>query len=108
MKEIPEQGCVFRNGDIPSLGCLTQVITNIIGVAFAFLGAVTLLMLLWGAIKFITSSGDPKAVQSAQKTITFAIIGAVVVLSAYILVSIVAAAFGIPSPLERFTLYVSP
>lgn len=108
MKEDLATGCVLKNGNIPSLGCLAQIITNIIGLAFMFLGAVTVLLLMWGAVKFIISSGDPKAIQGAQKTIEFAIIGAVVVILSFVLVNIVTTALGLPNILTNFTFYQSP
>ncbi|MCL4397867.1 pilin [Patescibacteria group bacterium] len=110
MKEDLSQGCIFTgqsvgSNDIPSLGCLAQVIVSVINWAFVFLGAVTLLMLLWGAIRFVTSGGDPKAVQGAQKTITYAIVGIIVVLGAYVIVSVITTALGLPNPLQNFRLY---
>lgn len=91
--------------DVPSLGCLAQIVTNVIGIAFLFLGAVTVLFLLWGAIRFIISRGDPKGLQEAQKTMTYAIIGAVVVLAAFILINMVTTAFGLPNILTQFTFF---
>ncbi|MBI3559399.1 hypothetical protein HY085_03290 [Candidatus Gottesmanbacteria bacterium] len=91
--------------DVPSLGCLAQIVSNVIGIAFLFLGAVTVLFLLWGAIRFVISRGDPKGIQEAQKTMTYAIIGAVVVLGAFILINMVTTAFGLPNILTSFTFY---
>lgn len=106
------QGCVLSpelnptgKADIPSLACLGQIVTNVIGIAFLFLGAVTVLFLLWGAIRFVISRGDPKGIQEAQKTMTYAIIGAVVVLGAFILINMVTTAFGLPNILTSFTFY---
>lgn len=110
----PLPGCtqIIKNskGDIvsdntPSLGCLAQIVTNVIGIAFLFLGAVTVLFLLWGAIRFILARGDPKGLQEAQKTMTYAVIGAVVVLGAFILINMVTTAFGLPNILTQFTFY---
>ncbi len=97
------------NGTTPSLACLIQIVVNIINFALMFLGVVTLLMLLFGAIKFITSSGDPKAIQGAQKTMTYAIIGAIVVMMAFVLINIVTNALGLSSSniLSNFSFYQS-
>lgn len=96
------------NGTTPSLACLAQIIVNIINLAFMFLGAVTLLMLLFGSIKFITSSGDPKALQGAQKTMTYAITGAVVVMMAFVLVNLATQTLGLGTILDKFTLFQGP
>ena len=81
------------NGIAPPLTCLSGVITAIITLAFWFVGAVCLIFLLWGAIKFITSSGDPKAVKSARDTMTYAVIGTVIVLGTYAIISLIQNSF---------------
>lgn len=109
MKAIPEQGCVLSPAagfnDIPSLGCLAQIVANLVSLAFTFLGAVTLLLLLWGAVRFILSRGDPKAIQEAQKTMTYAIIGAVIVVLAFVLITIITSTFGLDNILTNFSFY---
>ncbi len=111
MKENLAQGCQLKpdsfsgSADIPSLGCLAQIVVSVIELAFAFLGAVLLLLLMWGAVKFIISRGDPKGIQEAQKTMTYAVIGAVVVLGSFILINIVTTALGLPNILTGFQIY---
>jgi hypothetical protein len=75
-------------GEAPQLSCLANLIPVIINLAFVFLGAACVIFLLWGSIRFITSGGDQKAVQGAKATITYAIIGTVLVLSAFILANL--------------------
>lgn len=103
----PSEGCVII-GDVPSLGCISQIVGNIINVAFTFLGLVTLVFLAWGAIKYIMSAGDPKAIQTAQKTMTYAVIGAVIVIGSFILVNIVTQALGLPNIAQTFSIYIRP
>jgi len=91
--------------DAPSLACLAQVVVNVIGLALAFLGFVTLVFLLIGSIKFITSRGDQKALQSAKNTMTYAILGAVLVIFAFFAINTVTTMLGLPPILSSFTLY---
>jgi hypothetical protein len=114
MKPDDATGCVFLNaqgvvdpvhGDIPSLGCLAQVIVRVINFTLMFLEAVLVIMILWGAVRFITSTGDPKAIESARKTITYAIIGAVIVALSFVLVNLVTTALGLPNILTQFSFY---
>ncbi len=95
-------------GTVPSLACLSQIIVNLVSFALMFLGAVTLLMLLFGSIKYITSSGDPKAIQGAQKTMTYAIIGAIVVMMAFVLVNLATQTLGLGTILDKFTFFQGP
>jgi hypothetical protein len=50
---------------------------------------IALLLIMAGAIKYITSSGDPKAVQEAQKTITSAIVGFLVIFLSVLILGII-------------------
>lgn len=107
-------GCVLSPAgstatDVPSLACLSQIVVNLVSLALMFLGTVTLLMLLFGSIKYITSGGDPKALQGAQKTTTYAIIGAIVVMMAFVLINVVTNALGLSSSniLSNFSFYQS-
>ena len=91
--------------DVPSFGCLAGIVSNIVGKAFLFLGLVTIVFLFVGAIQFIISRGDPKGIEKAQKTMTYAIIGAIVVMGSFILIEIVLKALSLPDLLTGFTLY---
>jgi nitrate reductase NapE component len=62
-------------------------------LAVAVVGAVGLLM--WGAIGWITSQGDKQKVQKARSTIVAAIIGLIIVLFAFIVISVLGKTLGI-------------
>lgn len=73
-------------------GGVFQDITNIL---LFIIGAVSVVMLIIGGIRYTISQGDSSAVTSAKNTILYAIIGIVVALLAfaivnYVLVSLVA------------------
>ena len=94
--------------DVQSLGCLADTVVSIINVGFGLLGALILLYLLFGAIKFVTSRGDQKAVQSAKGTMTYAIIAGVLILGAYIIINFFTRTFGLPDILNNFSFTVNP
>lgn len=103
-KILDSNGKTIAN-DVPSLGCLADTITSAINAAFVLLGAAVLLFLIYGAIRFVVSGGDQKAVQGARNTMTYAIIAAVLILGSYIIINAVTKALGLPSLLDNFTLY---
>ncbi len=103
-------GCVLTAppggpADIPSLGCLSQVVVNVIQALFMFAGAASLIFLLYASIRFVVSRGDPKGVQAAQKTFTFAIIGTVLIFLSYLAINTVTQLLGLPSILDNFNIY---
>lgn len=110
--ENPGLGCVLKPPDggattlaAPSLGCLGEVIISIINIAFVFLGAVAVLFILYGSIKFILSGGNDKSVASARNTLMYAILGTAVVILAFFIIRVVSQTFGIPDVIGNFTLY---
>lgn len=67
--------------------CALLELRNLIGVTvdvlivFALLSSVAFFII--GGFKYIMSSGDPKATETARQTITYAIIGLIVSVAAY-------------------------
>lgn len=51
---------------------------------------------LFGGLKWMMSQGDKKQVEEAQKTLTFAIIGLVIVLLSFFLLNLFGFAFQVP------------
>lgn len=51
---------------------------------------------IFGGLKWMLSQGDKKQVESAQKTITFAVIGLVLVLVSFFIINLIGFAFQVP------------
>jgi len=71
-------------------GGIFQTITN---VMLYVIGAVSVIMLIIGGIRYVVSGGDSGAVTSAKNTILYAVIGIVVAILAYALVNFVITSF---------------
>ena len=74
---------------------LTIIFGNVVKVSLAIAGVVLFILLLSGGIKYITSGGDPKAAEGAQKTITYAIGGLVLVLLSYLVLVLIKTITGV-------------
>jgi uncharacterized membrane protein len=74
-------GCVVDN--VATLSCIPVVFGNIVNAALIFVGSIAVIMLVYAGIQYVRSGGDPKQTQAAQKILTYAIIGLVVVLSSF-------------------------
>ena len=70
---------------VATLRGLEGLFENVVGVILGFAGIAVFLLLVAGGFKFITSGGDPKGVEDAKKTITYAIAGFVVIALAYLI-----------------------
>jgi hypothetical protein len=71
-------------------GGVFQTVTNIL---LFIIGAVAVIMLVIGGIRYTISNGDANQVTSAKNTILYAIIGIVVAILAYAAVNFVITAF---------------
>src|SRR3990167_2397806 len=77
LKEIED---VFKN-----------VVSVVVGLGFIAL----LVMLIWAGFKYLTSGGEPKAIQSAHQTVTWALLGVVFMAVAWIILQLIKAFTGI-------------
>ena len=60
-----------------------EIVSNIIQIALSFLGVIFLVLTIYGGFLWMTAAGDESKVESARKMITAAIIGLIIVVSAY-------------------------
>lgn len=74
---------------------LEIVFGNVVKAALGFAGIVLFVLLLVGGIKYITSGGDPKATEGAQKTITYAIGGLILILLSYLILVLIKTITGV-------------
>lgn len=97
MFKLAGNACTFdsKYGEIVTLGCATVLFQNLIFWALTFAGIVALVLLIVGGIKYITSGGDAKAADGAKKTITWALIGLVVILMSFAVLSLIAGITGV-------------
>lgn len=72
-----------------TLSDLEGVFARFIGTIIPFGGIVLFVMLMLGGIKYISSGANPRNVESAKNTLTYAIFGIVLLALAYLLLLIV-------------------
>lgn len=56
--------------------------TNVINVIVLVSGAIAVIMIIIGGLRYVLSSGDPQGTQSAKNTILYAIVGVIVAVAA--------------------------
>lgn len=87
------EGCLAENG-IPTLRCIPIIFQNLIQAALFLSGVVALFYIIYAGFQYINSGGDAKTVEGAQKTLTYAIIGLVIVLLSFFIVNFIAGLTG--------------
>ena len=76
--------------DLFGTGGVFETITNVL---LFIIGAISVIMLIIGGIRYVVSGGDSSAVTSAKNTILYAVVGIVVAILAYALVNFVITSF---------------
>lgn len=78
--------CAKGNGQGDNLNDIFKTVANIL---LFIVGAVAVIMLIIGGLRYVTSNGDQNAVTGAKNTIMYAIIGIVVAFLAFAAVNFV-------------------
>lgn len=67
---------------------------TVMNILMFLLGAIAVIMIVVAGIRYTTSNGDASTIKSAKDTILYAVVGIVVALIAYAIVSFVITQFG--------------
>lgn len=87
--------CLEPGTDVATLACIPVVINNVINAALVFSGVLALILIIYSGIKYITSRGDQTAIDSAKKTLTYAIIGLIVIFLSFFIVKLISTLTGV-------------
>lgn len=92
--------------DIPTFKCFEAVFSRILSVIVS-LGVLALfIMLVIGGFKYLTSGGDQKKTASAQQTMTYAVLGIVLMTVAFLIFKIIEVFTGVN--ITTFTIQQNP
>lgn len=100
--------CGFSyTGDGPTgLSDMLCPVLNAANILLLASGAVLVVLVLMGGLKYIMAQGDPKGIQGAHVTLTYAVYGFVVVVGLFVITSILSSLTGtdvdINSQIENF------
>jgi hypothetical protein len=76
----------------PCRTTIPELVSNIIKAFVGIVGAVALLIFVYGGFLWLTSAGEASKIQAGKDAMKWAVVGLVVVLSSYALVSFVLSA----------------
>jgi hypothetical protein len=74
---------------------LETIFGNIIRAALALGGIALFIMIIIGGFTYLSSSGDSKKAESAKNTVTYAILGVVLLALAYLILRLIASFTGV-------------
>ena len=65
------------------------LVKQFVNIFLFAVGALSVIMLIWGGIRYTTSAGDSNKVTAAKNTVLYAIVGLVIAILAYAIVNMV-------------------
>ena len=71
----------------------SSIFNSVVNAMLFIVGAVSVVMLIWGGIRYATSAGNSASVTAAKNTIMYAIVGLIISILAFALVNWVIAQF---------------
>ena len=89
--------------DVATIQGLECMIANIFTVFIALLGLAGFVMFLVAGVRWLISGGNSKGMETAKNTMTFAVVGLVVALSAFIVINLIADFTGV-NVIRRFVI----
>jgi len=87
--------CVVGKEQVATLKCIPAVFENLIAAALVFAGVVAVIFIILAGYKYLTSGGDPKKLEGAQKTLTFAIIGLFLIVFSFFIINMISYITGV-------------
>ena len=101
-------GLVFAQNtpkDASGILQLEQMFLRVLNLIVGFSFVVLLIMLLVGGIRYLTSGGEPKAIQAAGQTMTWALLGMFFLILAWLVLLLVKAFTGVDVTIFNLTLF---
>jgi len=86
---------MLGTGNAARLEQLSIPYNNFVILALGFAAIGLFVMLLMGGFKLITSGGDPKAAGAAKQTLTYAVVGMILIACSFLILRIIATFTGV-------------
>jgi|SRR5581483_12007108 len=87
----------FGGGGISSSQSLPELISNVVKIMLMFAGIIAVVFIIIGGYQYITSAGNDEAAEKGKKTLVNAIIGIVVIVLSYAIISVITNLVSSPS-----------
>ena len=87
--------CTQGASQVATLACIPIVISNVVGWIIRFSMVITLFFIIIAGLSYTTSGGDQKKKDNAKRTLTYAILGLVVILLSFLIIRIISYITGV-------------
>jgi TRAP-type C4-dicarboxylate transport system permease small subunit len=80
---------------VPNLSDIDTLVQNLLAVLARLIGIASFIMLIVGGFQHLTSTGDPKKAELANKTLTGAVTGIFILIGGWLLIKLIEVATGV-------------
>jgi hypothetical protein len=91
-----------KTTEVATLSCLPVIFANLLTVILGFAGLMTILMFMLGSFKFMHAGGNPEIIKGAKNRFTYAMLGLVIVILSFVVISIISYVTGVKCLLNLF------
>lgn len=81
--------------DVATIQGIQCLLANVMSVFISLIGIAGFIMMVVGSFRYIISGGNSKGADTAKNTITFAVVGLAVALSAFVIINLIALFTGV-------------
>jgi hypothetical protein len=93
----------YGTGDVASIQGLQCLIANLFTVGLTIIGLAGFVVMIVASLRYLLSGGNTKGIDTARSSITNAVIGLIVALSAFIVINLISAFTGV-SLIKNFVI----
>ena len=87
------KACSYKG--VATIDCIPPLIANLIYWLILLVGTIAVVFIIVGGIRFIISGGDAKKLDQAKKTISFSVLGLLLVFLSFFIINFIAGTTGI-------------
>jgi hypothetical protein len=91
--------------DVATIQCLIPLFSNLVTAVLQIAGIALFIMFVIAGFNFLLSGGDPKRLEQAKSTLTYAILGLVVIIVSYLIIQLISTITGVQG-LNQFNIPV--
>ena len=96
----------FESDGAMTLQGFECIFGNLVGALLGLAGIIFFMMFIVGGFKYITSAGNPKNAESANKTLTYAVMGLVFVAVSFLILVIIDTITGPEVNVTNFRVFI--
>ncbi len=90
-------GTCVQSG-VATLTCIPKIFNNVVNWALILSGTTALFLIIWSGIRYIRSGGDQEKLKGARETLTYAIIGLVIIFLSFAIINLISFVTGVNKP----------